>query len=105
LDEVLRELVTEGYIPSFCTACYRMGRTGGDFMDFAMPGFIQNFCTPNALTTLLEYLIDYASPETRAMGEAAIKHELDKLPEGQRKDSLLDCLNRIRGRDERDLHI
>jgi 2-iminoacetate synthase len=105
LDEVLRELITEGYIPSFCTACYRMGRTGGNFMEFAMPGFIQNFCTPNALTTLLEYLIDYASPETRAMGEAAIERELGKLPDNDCKRQLFDSLNRTRKRNERDLHI
>ena len=66
LDEVMRELLVDGYIPSFCTACYRLGRTGEHFMEFAIPGFIQNFCTPNALTTLMEYLVDYASPETRA---------------------------------------
>ena len=52
LDEVMRELLVDGYIPSFCTACYRLGRTGEQFMEFAIPGFIQNLCTPNALTTL-----------------------------------------------------
>ena len=62
LDEVMRELLADGYIPSFCTACYRLGRTGEHFMEFAIPGFIQNFCTPNALSTLMEYLVDYASP-------------------------------------------
>lgn len=105
LDEVLRELLAEGFIPSFCTACYRSGRTGEDFMEFAIPGFIQNFCTPNALSTLLEYLIDYAAPETRALGETAIERELGKLPDGQRKHALLDYIDRIRNRDERDLHF
>ena len=71
LDTVVRELLVDGYIPSFCTACYRLGRTGEQFMEFAIPGFIQNLCTPNALSTLMEYLVDYASPETRAAGEAA----------------------------------
>ena len=71
LDAVVRELLVDGYIPSFCTACYRLGRTGEQFMEFAIPGFIQNLCTPNALSTLMEYLIDYASPETREAGEAA----------------------------------
>ena len=66
LDAVLRELLVDGYIPSFCTACYRLGRTGEQFMEFAIPGFIQHLCTPNALSTLMEYLLDYASPETRA---------------------------------------
>ena len=64
LDEVMRELVLDGYIPSFCTACYRLGRTGEHFMEFAIPGFIQNMCTPNALSTLMEYVVDYASRDT-----------------------------------------
>ena len=65
-DERIRELIEDGYIPSFCTSCYRIGRTGEHFMEYAIPGFIQRFCTPNALLTLEEYLADYASPETRA---------------------------------------
>ena len=105
LDQVLRELLVDGYIPSFCTACYRLGRTGKQFMEFAIPGFIQNFCTPNALSTLLEYLIDYASPETRAAGEAAIRREIEKLPESDRKRELLDRLRRIAENDERDLYF
>jgi 2-iminoacetate synthase len=105
LDHVLKELLTEGYIPSFCTACYRLGRTGEDFMEFSMPGLIQNFCTPNALSTLLEYLIDYASPETRALGEAAIERELAKLPDNDRKRQIIAGLDRIRRRGQRDLHI
>jgi hypothetical protein len=72
LDEVIRELVVDGYMPSFCTACYRLGRTGEDFMEYAIPGFIQRLCTPNALSTLMEYLVDYASPETR--------QAIEKLP-------------------------
>ena len=75
----------DGYIPSFCTACYRLGRTGEHFMEFAIPGFIQNFCTPNALTTLMEYLVDYASPETRAAGEADRAASSAKLPDGPTK--------------------
>ena len=67
----MRELLQDGYIPSFCTACYRLGRTGEHFMEFAIPGFIKRFCTPNALTTLMEYLVDYASPETRARRRGA----------------------------------
>jgi 2-iminoacetate synthase len=59
-----------GYTPSFCTACYRLGRTGRDFMDLARPGEIKTHCEPNALSTFAEFLIDYASPETRAAGEA-----------------------------------
>ena len=68
LDEVLGELLADGYLPSFCTACYRLGRTGEHFMEWAVPGFIQNFCTPNALSTLTEYLVDYASAETAPRG-------------------------------------
>ena len=105
LDAVMRELLVDGYIPSFCTACYRLGRTGEHFMEFAIPGFIQNLCTPNALSTLMEYLVDYASPETRAAGEAAIRREIEKLPEGERKTQLLDRLRRIRETDERDLYF
>jgi 2-iminoacetate synthase len=105
LDEVLHELLVDGYIPSFCTACYRLGRTGEQFMGFSIPGFIQNLCTPNALSTLMEYLIDYASPETRAIGESAIRREVQKLPEGQRKRQLLDRLRRIAENDERDLYF
>jgi 2-iminoacetate synthase len=103
LDVVLRELLVDGYIPSFCTACYRLGRTGEQFMEFAIPGFIQNLCTPNALTTLLEYLMDYASPETKAFGQSVIERELAKLPESDRKRQLLDRLDGIRLRDQRDL--
>ncbi len=104
LDEVMRQLIVDGYIPSFCTACYRLGRTGEHFMEFAVPGFIRHMCTPNALTTLMEYLIDYATPETRAAGEAAIRRELDRLPQGKRKRELADRLRRIRETDERDLY-
>ena len=105
LDEVVRELLVDGYIPSFCTACYRLGRTGEQFMEYAIPGFIQNFCTPNALSTLMEYLVDYASPETRQAGQAAVRRELEKLPDGERKRQLLDRLRRISENDERDLYF
>jgi 2-iminoacetate synthase len=105
LDKVIGELLVDGYIPSFCTACYRLGRTGEQFMEFAIPGFIQNMCTPNALSTLMEYLVDYASPETRAQGEAAVRREVDRLPEGERKSQLVDRLRRITDNDERDLYF
>ncbi|MCE5266596.1 MAG: [FeFe] hydrogenase H-cluster radical SAM maturase HydG [Planctomycetaceae bacterium] len=105
LDQVTRELLVDGYIPSFCTACYRLGRTGEQFMEYAIPGFIQNLCTPNALSTLMEYLIDYASPETRKIGEAVIRCEVEKLPDGERKRQLLDRLHRIAQSDERDLYF
>ena len=72
LDEVIRDVARLGYIPSFCTACYRLGRTGADFMDLAKPGEIKEHCDPNALSTFLEYLEDYGSPATRAAGERLI---------------------------------
>jgi 2-iminoacetate synthase len=105
LDEVVRELLVDGYIPSFCTACYRLGRTGEQFMEFAIPGFIQNLCTPNALSTLMEYLIDYASAATRTAGEATIRREIENLPDSERKRQLLDRLRRISENDERDLYF
>ncbi len=105
LDEVMGELITDGYLPSFCTACYRLGRTGEHFMEFAIPGFIKRFCTPNALTTALEYLVDYASPETRAAGEKLIAAEVAKLEEGPLKQELLTRLERIRTTEQRDLYF
>ncbi len=103
LDEVIRELLVEGYIPSFCTACYRLGRTGEQFMEFAIPGFIQRLCTPNALTTLKEYLVDYASPATRAVGERLLAQQLAEMPENDEKRELLQRLQRIESTDDRDL--
>jgi 2-iminoacetate synthase len=105
LDAVTNELIDDGYIPSFCTACYRLGRTGEHFMEFAIPGFIKRFCTPNALSTALEYLVDYASPETRAAGEQLIATEVAKLEEGPLKQQLLERLERIRTTDDRDLYF
>jgi 2-iminoacetate synthase len=92
-------------LPSFCTACYRLGRTGEHFMEFAIPGFIKRFCTPNALTTLMEYLADYASPETRQAGENMIQKELDKLPDGDLKAELKQRLAEIRTEGRRDLYF
>ena len=79
LDEVVRWLMERGHIPSFCTACYREGRTGDRFMSLCKTGQIQNCCQPNALITLKEFLMDYASPETKKIGEEFIKKELDKI--------------------------
>ena len=80
LDEVVKWLIELGYIPSFCTACYREGRTGDRFMSLAKTGAIQNCCQPNALMTLKEYLTDYASEETRAAGDKLIAEEMKKIP-------------------------
>lgn len=80
LDEVIRWLMDFDYVPSFCTACYREGRTGDRFMSLCKSGKILNCCHPNALMTLKEYLVDYASPETRKIGEALIEKELLRIP-------------------------
>lgn len=79
LDEVVRWLMELGYVPSFCTACYREGRTGDRFMSLCKSGQIQNCCLPNALMTLQEYLEDYAAPDTRAAGERVIAQQLDEI--------------------------
>ena len=86
LDEVVRWLMEGGYIPSFCTACYREGRTGDRFMSLCKAGQIQNCCHPNALMTLKEYLIDYASEETKEIGEQLIERELLNIPKEKVKE-------------------
>lgn len=83
LDEVVSWLMQLGYVPSFCTACYREGRTGDRFMSLCKSGQIQNCCHPNALMTLKEYLVDYASAETRTIGETLIQQELKNIPKEQ----------------------
>jgi 2-iminoacetate synthase len=79
LAEVIDELLENDYLPSFCTSCYRMGRTGEHFMEFSVPGFIKRFCTPNAILTLSEYICDYAQGETVEKGWKAIDKNLEKL--------------------------
>jgi 2-iminoacetate synthase len=81
LDAVIQDVAELGYIPSFCTACYRLGRTGADFMDLAKPGDIKAHCDPNALATFQEYLEDFAGAEARTAGEAAIERQLATLDE------------------------
>ena len=96
LDDVIYWLLTKGYIPSFCTACYRMGRTGEHFMEFAIPGFIKRFCTPNALITMAEYLEDYSSEKTKAAGYALIEKELEKIPESAQKQKIIANLEAVK---------
>ena len=79
LDEIVNWLLSSGYIPSFCTACYKEGRTGDRFMSLLKSGQIVNCCQPNALMTLKEYLEDYASPETKKIGEVVIKNEIPSI--------------------------
>ncbi|MDP6543386.1 MAG: [FeFe] hydrogenase H-cluster radical SAM maturase HydG [Phycisphaerae bacterium] len=105
LDGVMCELLDDGYVPSFCTACYRLGRTGEHFMEFAIPGFIKRFCTPNALTTLMEYLVDYASPRTRQAGLALVQAELRNIPDSPEKTDLLTRIEQIRTTGDRDLYL
>ena len=84
LDEVIRDVAGLGYVPSFCTACYRLGRTGMDFMDLAKPGEIKHHCDPNALSTFLEYLLDYGSDSTRAIGESLIAQKTAEMDDVRR---------------------
>ena len=102
LDEVINWLIGMDYIPSFCTACYRAGRTGDRFMSLVKAGKIHHCCTPNALMTLEEYLIDYASEDTRNRGRELIHREMEKVPEPVRSRALK-YLEEIRqgGRDFR----
>ncbi|HNY15593.1 MAG TPA: [FeFe] hydrogenase H-cluster radical SAM maturase HydG [Bacteroidales bacterium] len=85
LSEVIDELLENDYIPSFCTSCYRMGRTGEHFMEFSVPGFIKRFCTPNALLTLSEYICDYATDDVAKKGWQVIEKNLKTLEQGVEK--------------------
>jgi 2-iminoacetate synthase len=95
LDEVVRWLMELGHVPSFCTACYREGRTGDRFMSLCKSGQIHNCCLPNALMTLKEYLEDYASPETKKIGEALIGKEMKTIPNQKIQDIVTDRLEKI----------
>jgi 2-iminoacetate synthase len=95
LDEVIGDVASLGYIPSFCTGCYRLGRTGQDFMDMAKPGLIKEHCDPNALSTFLEYLLDYGSEQTKAAGEDLIAKVLTEMNDVPRKRSN-DMLAKVR---------
>jgi 2-iminoacetate synthase len=87
LDEVIRDVASLGFVPSFCTACYRLGRTGADFMDVAKPGEIKEHCNPNALATFQEYLLDYGSEKTRRAGDARIAATLEEMEPALREKS------------------
>ena len=104
LDDVVRWLLEQHHIPSFCTACYREGRTGDRFMALCKSGKISYCCTPNALMTLKEYLMDYASPATRAEGERMIASSLTDIPEGRVRDLTVERLKRIEA-GERDFRF
>jgi len=104
LDQVIRELCEADFIPSFCTGCYRLGRTGEHFMEFAIPGFVKRFCTPNAVLTFLEYMEDYSSPETKKVGMKQVERELERMPEGDQKAQLIERIEQIK-QGARDLYF
>ena len=95
LDEVIYDVTNLGYIPSFCTGCYRLGRTGQDFMDLAKPGLIKEHCDPNALSTFMEYLLDYGSDQTKAAGQKLIDDVLDNMQPAAKQQSI-DMLEKVR---------
>ena len=105
LDEVIKWLMELGYIPSFCTACYREGRTGDRFMSLCKTGQIQNCCHPNALMTLEEYLMDYASPATKAIGDKLIDKEVLNVPNEKARSVVLENLKLIRENNRRDFRF
>ena len=105
LDEVVRWLMEKGHIPSFCTACYREGRTGDRFMSLCKTGQILNCCHPNALMTLSEYLEDYASEETKKIGYKMVEEELQKVPTEKTRKIASDNIQAIRDSNRRDFRF
>ncbi len=103
LGEIIKELIATDYLPSFCTACYRLGRTGEHFMEFSVPGFIKRFCGPNAMLTLAEYLEDYADADTKEKGYKAIFRKIDS-EDILNKEELLVKIEKVRN-GERDLYF
>ena len=105
LDEVVKWLMEMGYVPSFCTACYREGRTGDRFMELCKSGQIQNCCQPNALMTLKEYLTDYASEGTKEVGEQLIEREINTIPKEKVRRIVLENLRAIEENNRRDFRF
>ena len=105
LDEVVKWLMEMDYVPSFCTACYREGRTGDRFMSLCKSGQIQNCCHPNALMTLKEYLTDYASEETKAVGDKLIEKEIDTIPKEKVRKIVIENLRAIEEDNRRDFRF
>lgn len=104
LNEIMEELINHKYIPSFCTACYRLGRTGEHFMEFSVPGFIKRYCQPNALLTMAEYLEDYAPPETKIKGNQLLEEKLSEMAPDAFKNKLVQKINSIK-EGKRDLYF
>ena len=105
LDEVVRWLMESGHIPSFCTACYRAGRTGDRFMSLCKSGQILNCCHPTALMTLAEYLVDYATPGTQEVGWDMIQKELLRIPKDTVRKIAEENIQAIRGSNRRDFRF
>lgn len=105
LDEIVKWLMDLGYLPSFCTACYREGRTGDRFMSLCKSGQIQNCCQPNALMTLKEYLTDYASSDTKEIGEKLIAEEINHIPNEKVRQVVIDNLKAIEEDNRRDFRF
>jgi len=104
LNEIMDELIHKGMIPSFCTSCYRMGRTGEHFMEFSVPGFIKRFCQPNALLTMAEYLEDYAPEQTKIKGYQLIDEKLNEYEDNTFKNKLIEKLELVK-QGKRDLYF
>ncbi len=104
LNEIVDELLDHNMLPSFCTACYRLGRTGEHFMEFSVPGFIKRFCSPNAILTLAEYILDYAPEHTAEKGWNVIEKNLKELPDEKVKAKLTDRLEEMKN-GKRDLYF
>ena len=105
LDDVVSWLIDQEHVPSFCTACYRAGRTGDRFMSFCKSGQILNYCHPNALVTLAEYLTDYAKPDTSQKGFALIERELLKVEDEKRRRQCAEAISAVVSKGERDLRF
>ena len=105
LDDVVSWLIDQEHVPSFCTACYRAGRTGDRFMSFCKSGQILNYCHPNALVTLAEYLTDYAKPDTSQKGFALIERELLKVEDEKRRRQCAEAISAVMHKGERDLRF
>jgi len=103
LNDIIDELLDQEMIPSFCTSCYRRGRTGEHFMEFSVPGFIKRFCTPNAILTMAEYIEDYAPEQTAIKGWKAIEKNIETLEDEKIKKSVLEKIEKIKA-GERDLY-
>jgi 2-iminoacetate synthase len=104
LDEIMQDLMNHDYIPSFCTSCYRQGRTGEQFMEFAVPGFIESFCTPNAILTLAEYLEDYGTAETKNAGIVVMEKEMARMDNEVMRQQVAERVAAIRANTVRDVY-